>query len=25
MVPVLVVFILAQRWIIEGIAHAGTK
>ncbi|PZF14871.1 carbohydrate ABC transporter permease [Curtobacterium sp. MCPF17_011] len=25
MLPVLVVFILAQRWIIEGIAHAGTK
>lgn len=25
MVPVLVVFILAQRWIIEGIAHAGNK
>jgi multiple sugar transport system permease protein len=25
MIPVLVVFIVAQRWIIEGIAHAGGK
>ena len=25
MLPVLLVFVLAQRWIIEGIAHAGTK
>ncbi len=25
MIPVVVIFLLAQRWIIQGIAHAGTK